>query len=49
MKAVRWGVDAILTDVTRTWLELRAALDGTWGSWIFLSGYRGKRGMPLTS
>jgi hypothetical protein len=29
LKAVRWGVDAILTDVTRTWLKLRAALDGT--------------------
>ena len=27
-QAVRWGVDAILTDVTKTWLELRAALDG---------------------
>jgi len=28
MEAVRWGVDAILTDVTKTWLKLRAALDG---------------------
>ncbi|KAH9045314.1 PLC-like phosphodiesterase [Lactarius pseudohatsudake] len=28
MEAVRWGVDVILTDVTKTWLELRAALDG---------------------
>jgi len=28
MEAARWGVDAILTDVTRTWLKLRAALDG---------------------
>ncbi|KAI9513305.1 PLC-like phosphodiesterase [Russula earlei] len=28
MEAVRWGVDAILTDVTSTWLDLRAALDG---------------------
>jgi glycerophosphoryl diester phosphodiesterase len=28
MEAVRWGVDVILTDVTTTWLELRAALDG---------------------
>ncbi|KAF8272083.1 PLC-like phosphodiesterase [Lactarius quietus] len=28
MEAVRWGVDAILTDVTKTWLDLRAALDG---------------------
>jgi len=28
MEAVRWGVDAILTDVTQTWLELRAALNG---------------------
>ncbi|KIP10348.1 hypothetical protein PHLGIDRAFT_33894 [Phlebiopsis gigantea 11061_1 CR5-6] len=26
MEAVRWGVDAILTDVTKTWLDLRAAL-----------------------
>lgn len=28
MEAVRWGVDAILTDVTKTWLDLRAALQG---------------------
>ncbi|KAI0254796.1 PLC-like phosphodiesterase [Lactifluus subvellereus] len=28
MEAVRWGVDAILTDVTKTWLDLRAALNG---------------------
>jgi hypothetical protein len=26
---VRWGVDAILTDVTKTWLDMRAALNGT--------------------
>ena len=26
MEAVRWGVDAILTDVTKTWIDLRAAL-----------------------
>ncbi|KAK7062204.1 GP-PDE domain-containing protein, partial [Favolaschia claudopus] len=26
MEAVRWGVDVILTDVTRVWLDLRAAL-----------------------
>jgi glycerophosphoryl diester phosphodiesterase len=26
MEAVRWGVDAILTDVTKTWLDLRSAL-----------------------
>jgi hypothetical protein len=26
-KAARWGVDAILTDVPKTWLELRLALD----------------------
>lgn len=26
MEAVRWGVDAILTDVTKTWLDLRASL-----------------------
>jgi len=43
MKAVRWGVDAILTDVTKTWLKLRAALDGTWGS---LMVYRGNRVIP---
>ncbi|EJD53662.1 PLC-like phosphodiesterase [Auricularia subglabra TFB-10046 SS5] len=33
IEAVHWGVDAILTDVTRKWLDLRAALaldfDGT--------------------
>jgi glycerophosphoryl diester phosphodiesterase len=28
MEAVRWGVDAILTDVPKTWLEMRAALNG---------------------
>jgi len=28
MEAVRWGVDAILTDVTKTWHDLRAALRG---------------------
>ena len=26
MEAVRWEVDAILTDVTKTWLDLRSAL-----------------------
>jgi len=26
MEAVRWGVDVILTDVTKTWLDLRGAL-----------------------
>jgi len=26
MEAVRWEVDVIITDVTRTWLELRSAL-----------------------
>ncbi|KAL9713164.1 hypothetical protein Ac2012v2_004405 [Leucoagaricus gongylophorus] len=26
MEAVRWGVNAIITDVTRTWLDLRVAL-----------------------
>jgi len=26
MEAVRWGVDAILTDFTKTWLDMRAAL-----------------------
>ena len=25
-QAVRWEVDAILTDVTKTWLDLRTAL-----------------------
>jgi len=25
-QAVRWGVDAILTDFTRTWLDMRTAL-----------------------
>jgi hypothetical protein len=27
-EATEWGVDAILTDVTKTWLDLRAALAG---------------------
>ncbi|OJA19341.1 hypothetical protein AZE42_00409 [Rhizopogon vesiculosus] len=27
MEAVRWGIDVILTDVTKKWLELRAALE----------------------
>ena len=27
-QAVRWGVDVILTDVTKTWLDLRNALHG---------------------
>jgi len=26
MEAVRWGVNAIITDVTKTWLDLRLAL-----------------------
>jgi len=26
MEAVRWGVDAIITDVTNTWLDLRSGL-----------------------
>ncbi|KAF9067674.1 PLC-like phosphodiesterase [Rhodocollybia butyracea] len=26
MEAVRWGVDCILTDVTKTWLDMRSAL-----------------------
>lgn len=26
IEATRWGVDVILTDVTRTWLDLRAEL-----------------------
>jgi phosphatidylglycerol phospholipase C len=25
-QAVRWGVDAILTDFTKTWLDMRTAL-----------------------
>ena len=28
-KATRWNVDAILTDTTKTWLDLRSALQGT--------------------
>lgn len=28
VEAVRWEVDAILTDVTKTWLDLRAELTG---------------------
>jgi len=27
MEAVRWGVTAIITDVTQTWLELRSKLE----------------------
>jgi len=49
MKAVRWGVDAILTDMTKTWLKLRAALDGTWGSLMFYRGHRGILEKALTS
>ena len=30
-QAVRWEVDAIITDVTKTWLDMRAALNGTSG------------------
>ncbi|KII94631.1 hypothetical protein PLICRDRAFT_127699 [Plicaturopsis crispa FD-325 SS-3] len=45
MEAVRWGVDGILTDVTKTWLDLRAALakdynsvDAQYGRWfLYLS------------
>ena len=29
VKCVRWGADVILTDVTKKWLDLRAALTGT--------------------
>jgi len=32
-QAVRWGVDVILTDETKRWLDLRAALDGGWQTW----------------
>lgn len=28
IKCVRWGVDVILTDVTKKWLNLREALTG---------------------
>ncbi|KAG5219738.1 PLC phosphodiesterase [Salix suchowensis] len=28
MEAVRWEVDAILTDTTKTWLDMRQALNG---------------------
>ena len=35
MEAVRWEVDAILTDVTKTWLDLRAALRGKFASLKF--------------
>jgi len=28
MEAVRWEIDAIITDVPKTWLEMRAALEG---------------------
>jgi hypothetical protein len=28
MEAVRWGVNAIITDVTKTWIDLRSALQG---------------------
>lgn len=35
---MRWGVDAILTDVTKTWLDLRVALNGTHGAlYLYLS------------
>lgn len=27
-KAVRWEVNVIITDVTKTWLDLRSALQG---------------------
>ncbi|KAI9000731.1 PLC-like phosphodiesterase [Trametes punicea] len=27
VEAVRWGIDVIITDVTRTWLDLRSALE----------------------
>ena len=28
---MRWEIDAIITDVPKTWLEMRAALNGTRG------------------
>jgi hypothetical protein len=42
IKAARWGVDAILTDVPKTWLNLRLALDCTL---IYLYRGQGNRGM----
>ncbi|KAG2156338.1 PLC-like phosphodiesterase [Suillus clintonianus] len=32
MEAVRWGIDAIITDVTKKWLALRAALQADYDS-----------------
>lgn len=29
VQAVRWGIDVIITDVTKTWLDLRGALQGS--------------------
>jgi phosphatidylglycerol phospholipase C len=34
MEAVRWGVDGILTDVTKTWLDLRASLQADYDNTI---------------
>jgi len=34
MEAVRWGVDVILTDVTRTWLDLRASLQADYDNTV---------------
>lgn len=38
-QAVRWNIDVILTDVTKTWLELRAALVGEGVSQLAWSCY----------
>ncbi|KAH7105589.1 PLC-like phosphodiesterase [Auriculariales sp. MPI-PUGE-AT-0066] len=40
VEATRWGVDAILTDVTKTWLDLRAALDKDYDATVALHGSR---------
>ncbi|KAJ3563204.1 hypothetical protein NP233_g9091 [Leucocoprinus birnbaumii] len=34
MEAVRWGVSAIITDVTKTWLDLRAALQNDYDKMV---------------
>ena len=40
VEATRWGVDAILTDVTKTWLDLRAAMDKDYEGTLALHGSR---------
>ena len=39
-QAVRWGVDVILTDVTKVWLDLRNALHGERSRAMPITGYR---------